>query len=77
MADTTKNLEAAFAGESQANRKYLAFAKKADEERQKGIARLFRQQLLLRPCTRTTISTCSRESAPPLTISRQPRWRAP
>ena len=42
MADTTKNLEAAFAGESQANRKYLAFAKKADEEGQKGIARLFR-----------------------------------
>ena len=42
MADTTKNLEAAFAGESQANRKYLAFAKKADAEGQKGIAKLFR-----------------------------------
>jgi rubrerythrin len=42
MADTTKNLEAAFAGESQANRKYLAFAKKADAEGKKGIAKLFR-----------------------------------
>ena len=31
MSDTEKNLAAAFAGESQANRKYLAFAKKADE----------------------------------------------
>jgi rubrerythrin len=29
---TIDNLKAAFAGESQANRKYLAFAKKADEE---------------------------------------------
>ena len=29
---TSDNLQAAFAGESQANRKYLAFAKKADED---------------------------------------------
>jgi rubrerythrin len=36
------NLMAAFAGESQANRKYLAFAKKADAEGFKQIARLFR-----------------------------------
>jgi rubrerythrin len=39
---TQDNLRAAFAGESQANRKYLAFAKKADEEGYPGIARLFR-----------------------------------
>ncbi|MBI2856732.1 MAG: rubrerythrin family protein [Chloroflexi bacterium] len=39
---TTKNLEAAFAGESQANRKYLAFAKKAEAEGHKQVARLFR-----------------------------------
>ena len=39
---TTENLKDAFAGESQANRKYLAFAKKADEEGKPGIARLFR-----------------------------------
>jgi rubrerythrin len=42
MSQTEKNLQAAFGGESQANRKYLAFAKKADEEGQKGVAQLFR-----------------------------------
>jgi rubrerythrin len=42
MSDTEKNLKEAFAGESQANRKYLAFAKKADDEGFKGVARLFR-----------------------------------
>lgn len=40
--DTIDNLKEAFAGESQANRKYLAFAKKADEEGLFQIARLFR-----------------------------------
>ena len=39
---TTDNLQAAFAGESQANRKYLAFAKKADAEGYAQIAKLFR-----------------------------------
>ncbi len=39
---TEKNLAEAFAGESQANRKYLAFAKKADEEGYSRAARLFR-----------------------------------
>jgi rubrerythrin len=39
---TTDNLREAFAGESQANRTYLAFAKKADEESFPQIARLFR-----------------------------------
>ncbi len=42
MSKTEKNLLDAFAGESQANRKYLAFAKKAEEEGYKQIARLFR-----------------------------------
>jgi rubrerythrin len=42
MGETEKNLKDAFAGESQANRKYLAFAKKADQEGYKGVARLFR-----------------------------------
>jgi rubrerythrin len=42
MSDTEKNLKAAFAGESQANRKYLAFAKKAEDEGLKGVAKLFR-----------------------------------
>ena len=39
---TMDNLKEAFAGESQANRKYLAFAKKADAEGLKQVARLFR-----------------------------------
>jgi rubrerythrin len=39
---TIDNLKDAFAGESQANRKYLAFAKKADTEGFKQVARLFR-----------------------------------
>jgi rubrerythrin len=42
MSKTTDDLKAAFAGESQANRKYLAFAKKADEEGYPQAARLFR-----------------------------------
>ena len=39
---TKENLAAAFAGESQANRKYLAFAKKADADGYKQVAKLFR-----------------------------------
>jgi rubrerythrin len=42
MSQTSDNLQAAFAGESQASRKYLYFAEKADEEGYKQIARLFR-----------------------------------
>ncbi len=39
---TQDNLQAAFAGESQANRKYLAFAAKAEAEGRLQIAKLFR-----------------------------------
>ena len=42
MSDTQENLKDAFAGESQANRRYLFFAEKADEEGHPQIARLFR-----------------------------------
>jgi len=42
MGNTQQNLQAAFAGESQANRRYLFFAEKATEEGQPQIARLFR-----------------------------------
>lgn len=42
MSRTTDNLKVAFAGESQANRKYLAFAKKAELEGLSQVARLFR-----------------------------------
>jgi rubrerythrin len=39
---TTDNLKEAFAGESQANRKYLAFAKKAEQDGFPQVAKLFR-----------------------------------
>lgn len=39
---TPDNLQEAFAGESQANRKYLAFSKKADADGRPQIAKLFR-----------------------------------
>ena len=42
MSKTEQSLKEAFAGESQANRKYLAFAGKADQEGYLQVARLFR-----------------------------------
>jgi rubrerythrin len=42
VSKTSENLQAAFAGESQASRKYLYFAEKAEDEGYKQIARLFR-----------------------------------
>jgi len=42
MPTTVENLKTAFAGESQANRKYLAFAAKAEKEGYPQIAKLFR-----------------------------------
>jgi len=42
MGATLENLKAAFAGESQANRSYLAFAKKAEADGKPQVARLFR-----------------------------------
>ncbi len=41
-SQSEKDLLAAFAGESQANRKYLAFAKQADKEGYPQVAKLFR-----------------------------------
>ena len=42
MGKTDENLMSAFAGESQANRKYLAFAKKAEKDGFPQIGRVFR-----------------------------------
>ena len=42
LAKTDENLKAAFAGESQANRLYLAFAQKAEEEGFTQAAKLFK-----------------------------------
>jgi len=39
---TEDNLKKAFAGESQANRKYLAYAERAEKENLPGVAKLFR-----------------------------------
>ena len=42
MSKSIENLKKAFAGESQANRRYLAFAQKAEEEGFTQVAKLFR-----------------------------------
>lgn len=42
MADTKENLEAAFAGESQAFQKYLNYAEKAENDGFPNVAKLFR-----------------------------------
>lgn len=42
MSKTDQDLKDAFAGESQANRKYLAFSKKAEQEGYKRAAKMFR-----------------------------------
>lgn len=42
MSKTIENLKSAFAGESQANRRYLAYSRKVEEEGLQQIAKLFR-----------------------------------
>ena len=42
MSKTIEDLKTAFAGESQANRRYLAFAKQAEEEGYPQVAKLCR-----------------------------------
>ena len=42
MASTQDNLKEAFAGESQANRQYLAFARQAEKDGLANVAKLFR-----------------------------------
>lgn len=42
MSKSEENLKTAFAGESQANRRYLAYAKKAEEDGYPQVAKLFR-----------------------------------
>ena len=60
---THDNLKAAFAGESQANRRYLYFANKADVEGQNDVAALSARPRKARRATRTATSTTSRRSA--------------
>jgi rubrerythrin len=42
MSETNDNLKGAYAGESQANRRYLTYARRAQEEGMQHIAKLFR-----------------------------------
>ena len=42
MSQTFKNLREAFTGESQANRRYIAFSKRAEDEGYPQVAKLFR-----------------------------------
>jgi rubrerythrin len=42
LSKSVENLKGAFAGESQANRRYVAFARKAEEEGFSQVAKLFR-----------------------------------
>jgi rubrerythrin len=42
MSKTDQNLKTAFAGESQANRRYLAYAQRAADEYKEGVYKLFR-----------------------------------
>ncbi len=60
---THQNLKEAFRGESQANRRYLYFARKADIEGQADIAALFRSVSEGRPATRSATSIFSPRSA--------------
>ena len=50
---TEENLKAAFAGESQANRRYLYFAQKADIEGYNDVATVFRSTAEVRRGMRT------------------------
>jgi rubrerythrin len=70
---TEGNLKAAFAGESQANRRYLYFAQKADVEGFNDVSAVFRSTAKARPVTRTAGVRGRRsgdrpaEGAPPIT----------
>ena len=71
---TEKNLKDAFAGESQANRRYLYFAAKADVEGFNDVSAVFRSTAEARPVMRTDTSSTSRRSAirPPACRSARP-----
>ena len=60
---TFDNLKAAFAGESQANRRYLYFAQKADVEGYNDVAAVFRSTAEARPVTRTATLSSWKPSA--------------
>ena len=75
MSKTDEMLKEAFAGESQANRKYLAFAKKALEEGHPQAARLFKAAAEAETVHAHAHLRALRLSAAPPTTSRR-RWPA-
>ena len=76
MSKTEKNLMDAFAGESQANRKYLAFAKQADKEGLPQVAKLFRAAAEAETMPMPTSAMPEISSTPPPT-SRPPSKAKP
>jgi rubrerythrin len=68
---TEENLKAAFAGESQANRRYLYFAQKADVEGYNDVSAVFRSTAEGETVTRMATSNFSRKS-----VIRQPVSRS-
>ena len=58
---TEENLKAAFAGESQANRRYLYFAQKADIEGYNDVSAVSARPPKARPGMLTVISNTSRK----------------
>ena len=60
---TLTNLKDAFAGESQANRRYLYFAAKADVEGENDVAAVFRSTAKVKPVMHTVTSNTWKPSA--------------
>ena len=60
-SNTLQNLKDAFAGESQANRRYLYFAAKADVEGENDVARYFARLQKAKPATPTATSNTWRQ----------------
>ena len=67
---TEQNLKDAFAGESQANRRYLYFANRADVEGYNDVAVVFRSTGRAKPAMRTATSITSQSSAIPQPVCR-------
>ena len=65
---TEQNLKDAFAGESQANRRYLYFAAKADVEGYNDVAAVFRSTAEGKPGTPTATWSILKRSATPLPV---------
>ena len=76
MSRTEEFLKAAFAGKPQTNRRYLAFALKAEEEGHLQTARLFRAAARRKRSMPATTLRPSRESIAPGRTGRRPSpWK--